>query len=415
MTIPNQNRRSDTLGNDSTPNASYTFRIKDKNDIAVYLWQLATGLQLPVLTVDVDYTVNGPFNQDAGGTITIINAALLNAGNLPTNDRLTILGNRAISQTTSYKNNGGYFPARHENSYDDDTVVDQQQEEVLSRALTTEVTATIAMGDIVGNPNPGDFVKRNATNDGNEWVGLPGGSLVTPGTTVIGNISTWGDLVGDELLDSGIPVSGIATAQAAANAAQADATQALSDAAAAQGTANTAASDATQALSDAAAAQGTANTAASDATQALSDAAAAQGTANTADGKADANTSLLAGVQLETGGPATDFLDRTGNYSVPSGFGIGASVASASALPLLNDGRFNLVTGSVGITSMNSVSVGTIKTLEFAATCLVASNANIILNDGNDVVVSAGDKLTFYEFATGQWKLINYLSYTTSN
>ena len=78
-------------------------------------------------------------------------------------------------------------------------------------------------------------------------------------------------------------------------AAQTDATQAITDAAAASSTANAAQSTATaaqstasQGVSDAAAAQSTANAAQSDATQAISDAAAATSTANAASSTATA-------------------------------------------------------------------------------------------------------------------------------
>jgi len=392
MTIPNQIRRTDSTGNDTTPTYPYTFRIKDAADIAVYYLPLG-GVEVPLLATD--YTVNGPFDQDSGGTYTITNATYLNgSGNLETGDILVVIGNRVDDQTVSFKNQAKYLPAKHEKAFDNDTIISQQLKEELARTLRMNVTDQTTPPKVVGPFVNGDRMTYDSASD--SFVGTPDASGVgTPTTTVTGHVPVWADNTGDGLGNSGIPASDITANTAAAGAAQADATQALSDAAAAQGTANTAASDATQALSDA---------------------AAAQGTANTADGKANTNTSLLAGVQLETVGPVTDFLDRSGNYSVPSGSGsgIGAPVASAAALPLLNDGRFNLVTGSVGITSMNSVGVGKIKTLEFAATCLVASNANIILNSGDDVVVSAGDKLTFYEFASGQWKLINYLSYTTN-
>ena len=304
MTVPVTPRRSDTLGNDSTPNAAYTFSAKDKNDISVYLWQVSTGLQLPVLTVDVDYTVNGPFNIDAGGTITIINAALLNAGNIPTGDYVTILGNRPISQTTSYKNSGGYFPARHEGSYDDDTVVAQQLQEQLNRSLHFEETSQSPDAIIQGTISDGDVLQWDAAKGAFEPVQLPAGLIATPGTTVTGNIVDWGNVSGDQLSDSGVSSATV--------------------------TANTAA---------AAAAQSTANTA-------VGDAAAAQSTANTADGKADTNTGLLAGVQLDGGGAGDEFLANDGNYKPLS---LSRLITSPTSLLSWSTQQDNLSVPSSGI------------------------------------------------------------------
>jgi len=138
MTIPDQSRITNSLGNDTTPTYPYTFRIKDDDDLGVYLLPVATGIQVKLL--NTDFTVNGPYNQDAGGTITITNAAYLNAGNLPTGDILVIIGERVIDQTTSFKNQSKYLPAKHENSFDNDTVIAQQQAEQFARTLHVAVT-----------------------------------------------------------------------------------------------------------------------------------------------------------------------------------------------------------------------------------------------------------------------------------
>jgi hypothetical protein len=121
-------------------------------------------------------------------------------------------------------------------------------------------------------------------------LGVGSASLLSPGVVQLSNTVTststsqaaTANAVKDAYDRGTLANTSAAAAQATANAAQSDATQALLDAATAQGTADQAVldaaaaqSDATQALSDAAAAQ-------TDADQALLDAAAAQSTADAA-------------------------------------------------------------------------------------------------------------------------------------
>lgn len=84
----------------------------------------------------------------------------------------------------------------------------------------------------------------------------------------------------------------------------------------------------------------------------------------------------------------------------------GADVASAAALPLLDDGNFNDVTGTIAITSFNAVRVGTEKTLQFDDVLVLTHDAaDLILPFGQDIVTYAGLVLQFREYATGDWIL----------
>lgn len=139
MTIPDQSRRTREVGNNSTPTYNYTWRAKDKNDVGVFLLPIATGVEVELI-LDVDYTVNGPFNQDTGGTYTVTNPTYLLSGNLPTGDVIVAIGVRVNDQTTSYKNQASYLPKRTEDSFDDRTVISQQNSEILSRAVIIEAT-----------------------------------------------------------------------------------------------------------------------------------------------------------------------------------------------------------------------------------------------------------------------------------
>lgn len=150
-----------------------------------------------------------------------------------------------------------------------------------------------------------------------------GGDVAGPASATDDNIATFNGTTGKLIQDSGVAIGAIAAAQADATQAlsdasdaQTDATQALSDASAAQADADqalldaaAAQGDATQALSDASAAQ-------TDATQALSDASAAQADADqalldAAAAQADADQALLDAAAAQA---TADSKQAAGNY-----------------------------------------------------------------------------------------------------
>lgn len=90
----------------------------------------------------------------------------------------------------------------------------------------------------------------------------------------------------------------------------------------------------------------------------------------------------------------------------------GADVASASALPLLDDGIKNDVTGTDTITSMDGVGVGVIKLLQFnGALTLTHHSTDLILPNGVNIVTIAGDRAWFHEYASGDWELISWVGH----
>jgi hypothetical protein len=88
----------------------------------------------------------------------------------------------------------------------------------------------------------------------------------------------------------------------------------------------------------------------------------------------------------------------------------GADVASASALPLITDGNYFDVTGTVTVTSLNSVGVGTVVKLHFdGAVLLTHHSTDLILPGGANITTAAGDELEFVEYASGDWRCTNYV------
>jgi hypothetical protein len=86
---------------------------------------------------------------------------------------------------------------------------------------------------------------------------------------------------------------------------------------------------------------------------------------------------------------------------------VGADVASATALPVVADGRFADVTGTTTFTSMAALGIGVTKYLQFDGIVTVTHHStNLVLPAGRNITTVAGQVLGFYEYAAGDWRLI---------
>ena len=87
----------------------------------------------------------------------------------------------------------------------------------------------------------------------------------------------------------------------------------------------------------------------------------------------------------------------------------GSDVASATALALGTDGNYFDVTGTTTITSINTVGIGTVVKLHFDDSLTLTHNAtDLILPGGANILTNAGDEAEFVEYATGDWRCLNY-------
>ena len=88
----------------------------------------------------------------------------------------------------------------------------------------------------------------------------------------------------------------------------------------------------------------------------------------------------------------------------------GADVASAAALTFGTDGNYFDITGTVTVTSIGTLGVGTVIKLHFdAVLTLIQHVTNLIIKGGDDIVTAAGDEAEFVEYATGSWRMTNYI------
>lgn len=87
----------------------------------------------------------------------------------------------------------------------------------------------------------------------------------------------------------------------------------------------------------------------------------------------------------------------------------GADVASANALTLGTDGNYFDITGTTAITSIGSLGVGTRVLLQFDGTLTLTHHAtDLILPGAANITTAAGDHAEFVEYASGDWRCVNY-------
>lgn len=87
----------------------------------------------------------------------------------------------------------------------------------------------------------------------------------------------------------------------------------------------------------------------------------------------------------------------------------GADVASAGALTLGTDGNYFDIMGTTNITSIGTLGVGTLVCLHFdGALDLTYHATNLILPGGVTITTEAGDEAILIEYASGDWRCLNY-------
>lgn len=90
-------------------------------------------------------------------------------------------------------------------------------------------------------------------------------------------------------------------------------------------------------------------------------------------------------------------------------FGKGADLTSAAELVLGTDGNYFDIGGTATITSIATVGIGTVIKLHFDIQFTIAHHAtNLILPGNVNIITAAGDEAEFVEYATGDWRCVNY-------
>lgn len=116
MTVSTQVSRNEYTGNGATTQYDFTFRILDKSHLLVQT--LDTSENIVTLTLGTDYTVTG-VNRYNGGKVVLTSA-------LPAGYKISIERRTPLTQETSIRNQGGFFPEIHEDAFDKLTMLIQQ-------------------------------------------------------------------------------------------------------------------------------------------------------------------------------------------------------------------------------------------------------------------------------------------------
>ncbi len=255
MTVASVVSRNTYIGAGSTEIYNYTFKIFEDTDLLVTVKD--TDDVETELILNTDYTVTDA-GETAGGTIVLVDANQdwLDAdGDLLTGYTITIRRVLELTQDTDIRNQGAYFPEIHENTFDRLTMISQQLQDEVDRAIKLPETIAAADFDITLPLDILDSADKvlvvNSDGDGFEMG-------VTLGT-----------------------ISGAAAAAAAAAASAAAALASETAAATAETNAETAETNAETAETNAEAAQVAAETAETNAETAATAAAASASAAST--------------------------------------------------------------------------------------------------------------------------------------
>lgn len=116
MTVSTQVSRNEYTGNGATTQYDFTFRILDKSHLLVQT--LDNSESIVTLTLGTDYTVTG-VNRYNGGKVVLTSA-------LPAGYKISIERSTPVTQESSIRNQGGFFPEIHEDALDKLTMLVQQ-------------------------------------------------------------------------------------------------------------------------------------------------------------------------------------------------------------------------------------------------------------------------------------------------
>jgi hypothetical protein len=156
-------RMSPYTGDDVTTEFPYTFKIFVSSELRVTKRRLSTGAETR-LTLDTDYTVDG-VGETGGGNVTLGSA-------LASGYKLYIRRVRPLTQNTAIRNESTFFASTHEDQFDKQVMVSQQQQDELDRSaklpetiLTSEFDPALP-ADIANSP--GKILTVNDDSDGFE-------------------------------------------------------------------------------------------------------------------------------------------------------------------------------------------------------------------------------------------------------
>ena len=140
MTITSTSNKITYTGSGTTGPFTYNFKIFEDTDLEVTKYTISDGTSV-TLALTTDYTVTGA-GDAAGGTITLV-------ASLSSSYRLIIRRVLPITQEIDYIANDPFPAATHEEALDRSTMINQQQQEQIDRAVLVPVGTTTDPEDLL--------------------------------------------------------------------------------------------------------------------------------------------------------------------------------------------------------------------------------------------------------------------------
>jgi hypothetical protein len=192
MTVETTLNRKTYVGDNTTSDFDTTFVFFDTSDLEVRITISATG-ESQLLVENTDYTVSG--GDGAAGTVTIIGGtSYIGNGTLPNtispSAQLVILRVLPITQGVDFVNNDNSDAEVAERALDQLTMVEQQLQETLDRAIT------FPAGDVSGTTTEvPDVATRAGRALGFDATGLLTTIILSTGTTLVDLAASTGALL----------------------------------------------------------------------------------------------------------------------------------------------------------------------------------------------------------------------------
>jgi hypothetical protein len=206
MTISSENKKNQYIGDGSTTDFPYQFRIISEGDVIVVTTD-SDGIDT-VLVLNVDYSVSGVGNT-GGGTVNLAVAPDVNT-------RVTVASNAAALQLETYVENDAFPAASHEIALDRVTTVARSALEQCSRALQvpygTDVSSFTNLLPPVIADNAGMALALNDSASGFEFVEInevpiTQGDVTGPSSSTVQAIARFADTTGKVIENSSATIS----------------------------------------------------------------------------------------------------------------------------------------------------------------------------------------------------------------
>lgn len=173
MTIASTTNRVSYTGNGAVDTYAYTFKIFSNTDLLVTVRD-ADDVET-TLALTTHYTVTG-VGETSGGNVVLVGTpafAWIDAdGDLESGYVLIIRRVRPLRQETDIRNQGSFYPEGHEDEFDKQIMIDQQQQDAIDRSVKTpETVSSSDFSPTLPSDIGGAASKVPLTNeDGDGWA-----------------------------------------------------------------------------------------------------------------------------------------------------------------------------------------------------------------------------------------------------